>query len=509
MVQIAYQIKYRLHRAKYVEMWIPRTLERCQWLVEPIARPTSWNGETGEMSFLNIADSFDGWNNKMHDALWAYNLNYMDWLNQSRLTVEEGTKWINRFVEDIHYNNVGLDPYPTALRCINWVKFVCKYHEELDAQKLRRWNNSLYSQYRLLERRLEYHLLGNHLLEDAYSLAIGAIYLADKRMWRKSAYLLRRELTKQILADGAHYEQSPMYHCIMLDRLLDVYNFSTSNMCFEEEQNVFNDFLKEKAVRMLGHLESITYQDGSFPLFNDAANDIAPTPSEIKDYAKRLGLTWRSIALKECGYRHLQVGCFEAFVDVGGITASYQPGHSHADALNYELRIDGKPFVVDTGISTYDKNARRQYERSTVTHNTVTVDGNDSAEVWGGFRVGKRSKITIKMDQPLSIAARCSGVKKEYWHKRKFTMDKASFSVSDIIASNAEGISRIHLSSEIVVKDYSDTVVSTDIASINIKNATKVVVKGVEVSTSYNKLMKAQVVEIHFKGNCKYEIEQR
>ena len=81
--------------------------------------------------------------------------------------------------------------------------------------------------------------------------------------------------------------------------------------------------------------------------------------------------------MKECGYRKLCSTHLEAVVDVGNITATYQPGHSHADTFNYELRIDCRPFVVDTGISTYNKTARRQYERSTSAHNTVTVGNKD------------------------------------------------------------------------------------------------------------------------------------
>ena len=34
----------------------------------------------------------------------------------------------------------------------------------------------------------------------------------------------QQQLEEQILPDGAHYEQSPMYHCILLDRLLDAIN---------------------------------------------------------------------------------------------------------------------------------------------------------------------------------------------------------------------------------------------------------------------------------------------
>lgn len=504
--QIVYQLRYRLHRAKYKDFAAPHGFGDCRWLTEPIARPTSWDNESGTFVFLNIADTFQMWDDMRHGALWAYNLNYMDWLNQQGLTASEGAMWIGRFIGDTHYDNVGFDPYPTALRCINWIKFICRHREELDASKLNIWNDSLYSQYRLLERRLEYHLLGNHLLEDAYSLCIGAIYFADIKMWRKAKRLLRTELTEQFLADGAHYEQSPMYHCILLDRLLDVYNISTSNPRFGQEQTDMNIFLRQKAEAMLGHLESITYEDGTYPLFNDAAEGIAPTSEQLKDYAVRFGLSWRPVALRQCGYRHLQTARMEAFIDVGGITAAYQPGHSHADALNYELRIDGKPFVVDTGISTYDKTPRRQYERSTAAHNTVTVCDKDSAEVWGGFRVGKRSEVFIVEEIPKAIIAQCNGIENNHWHLRKWTVDDHTFSVSDSVEKGKASISRIHLADSITIEAHNGNDIVTDFATIHIEGATSIKILDCQTATEYNRLKPSKVIEIHFDGECKYEI---
>ena len=35
---------------------------------------------------------------------------------------------------------------------------------------------------------------------------------------------------------------------------------------------------------------------------------------------------------------------------------------------------------------------RRRYDRSTAAHNTVSIDGTDSSEVWQIFRVGRRAK---------------------------------------------------------------------------------------------------------------------
>lgn len=423
--------------------------------------------------FLNVVDNFRGWNNTDHGMLWAYNQNYMDWLNQPGVGQDEGIKWIDKFIADIPDNRIGLDPYPTALRVINWIKFFSRYPEAATKARL----DSLYSQVRLLERRLERHILGNHLLEDAYSLYIAGCYFDDDRLFKRASKLLIRELREQVLPDGAHYEQSEMYHCILLDRLLDCINIRD---CAE---------LRKTAECMLGHLDSIVWADGSIPMVNDAAEGVAPAPAEIFSYARRLGLTWEPRPMKECGYRKLVNGAFELLADVGGITASYQPGHSHADALNYELRIDGQPIVVDSGISTYDKTPRRQYERSTIAHNTVTpADNSDSSEVWGGFRVGRRCKVSVHEDTGSRLSASISG----FNHCRTFELMDGKVSISDRFPGI--GISRIHLAPGV------------EPSRVKITGADKVEILDCEITTHYNRFCSAKVIEIHFLNEMHYEI---
>ena len=40
----------------------------------------------------------------------------------------------------------------------------------------------------------------------------------------------------------------------------------------------------------------------------------------------------------------------------------------------------------------YEPSAERNRQRSTGAHSTVEVNGLDSSEVWGGFRVGRRAR---------------------------------------------------------------------------------------------------------------------
>ena len=498
--QLFYQVVYRLQKSKLVhKISIDGTPLS---IVNSIYKYRCFDSK--RVTFLNLSSDFQNWNDTSHGMLWAYNLNYMDWLQQDDISFEEGGRWIDKFIDELSNNHIGLDPYPIALRGINWIKFISEHRKSIDDNRLQRWNDSLYSQYMLLTKKLEYHLMGNHLLEDAFSLFIASLYFNWADWYKKYSGLLKRELEEQILPDGAHYEQSPMYHCILLDRLLDCCNFSFNNIRFET-QKAFNDFLRGKAVLMLGHLESLNSRDEPFPLFNDSANGIAPTPQMLKLYAKRLGLAWQKIPMKQCGYRKLQNKNIEVIVDIGNITASYQPGHTHADTFNYELRIDGQPIVVDTGISTYNKTERRQYERGTIAHNTVSVAGWDSSEVWGGFRVGKRAKVLIFRDEENCVEATHDGYGCAC--QRKFSLTENGFIIEDCI--DADAVNHIHLwKDEEILHMTNDEFITTH-CEIKIKGALKAVIKEEKVSTKYNCFHPIKVIDIHFKNRMAYSITKR
>src|SRR5699024_9499842 len=123
-------------------------------------------------------DSID-WNYNKYGKLWAYNLNYFDYLQQSDITKEQGLELIHDFIDQIEDNREGLEPYPISLRGINWIVFLSRHGVEdagIDA--------SLYAQYQILLDNLEYHVDGNHLLENGCSLLFGACYFQDDQLWK-------------------------------------------------------------------------------------------------------------------------------------------------------------------------------------------------------------------------------------------------------------------------------------------------------------------------------------
>ena len=181
--------------------------------------------------------------------------------------------------------------------------------------------------------------------------------------------------------------------------------------------------------------------------------------------------------------------------------ATYQPGHTHADSLSYELRIQGQPLVVDTGISTYDKTPRREYERSTRAHNTVVIDGRSSSQTWGGFRVGRRAKTTLLLDTDSRIRAQHDGHGKSCIHEREFALMENGLKVRDSIPYN-HAVSLLHLAPGIRVLFAS----LTEVHIIEISGATEVRVTEDYISRYYNRKEQVFVLELYFSKDIEYYI---
>ena len=444
-------------------------------------------------TFLNLSKQFDekiDWNYKLNGKLWTYNLTYFDCLTQENYPINEYLPLIESFIDDIENIKDGLEPFPISLRAINWVKFFSKY--SIINEKM---NNSLYAQYYLLLEHLEYHLLGNHLLENGFSLLFGAYYFQDELLYEKAEKIVRQELNEQILKDGGHFELSPMYHQIMLFRLLDCINLLQNNAWKEDE---LLKFLLSKAQIMLAWLENISYKNGDIPLFNDSTNGIAPTTEQLFNYAQRLNIEMKKVELKESGYRKISKKNYECIVDVGAIGASYIPGHAHADTFNFELRIKGKPFIVDRGLSTYETNNRRAVERSTASHNTVEINGQSQSEVWGGFRVGERANVIKLREDSNLIEATHDGYKKSnVLHTRKWTFEDNKIMIEDGLNTSIQSIARFYFDPSISKE--------TILEKIKFKNK-KFIINKYTYALGFNKYMEAYRLEIEFEKKLEVKI---
>lgn len=374
---------------------------RAAW-VRPAERAASMTGPS-RAKLLNrereIA-SPASWNDPGSERLWLYHLHYFDDLCAEGAASRKD--WhralIGRWLaENPGPLGAGWEPYPIARRTVNWIKWALAGNE-LDAGA----RASLAAQADYLERRLETHLLGNHLLADAKALVFAGASFSGPEAERRLALgerLLREQWDEQILSDGGHFERSPMYHALILEDALDVLNLARA---FGLE--TLEGRARAAAAALLDFLPAAMHPDGEIAFFNDAAFGMAPSPRELFDYARRLGLKvpdapgTLSAARPDFGLWAFAAGETRLIMNAGAIGPDYLPGHAHCGTLSYELSVGGRRVAVNAGTYAYAGPERARF-RGTRAHNTVQIDGEEQHEIWADFRVARRGyPFDVKWD---------------------------------------------------------------------------------------------------------------
>lgn len=249
----------------------------------------------------------------------------------------------------------------------------------------------------------ELHLLGNHLLENGFALACGGAVTRgpEAEAWfRVGAAILDWQLPEQFLSDGGHFERTASYHVALTHALLETIELTRAS-----GREVPGPW-QRIARRALTWISEVRTPDGTYPLFNDAALDAAPALDDVHALGVALDLAdapsgggrdrdARAVHLPQTGWVMLRGADATLAFDAGADGARVQPGHVHADALTIELWVGGERVIVDYGVASYANDEARALSRATRAHNTVEVEGYDSSEVWGAFRVGRRARASL------------------------------------------------------------------------------------------------------------------
>jgi uncharacterized heparinase superfamily protein len=375
--------------------------------------------------FLNTEIQFGqeiDWHTPQASKLWRYNLHYFAYAIDLGVAYQatgraEFYSHFKKLVMDwIKNNPLGYsdswEPYPISLRIVNLIITYNLFHKLIreypDFEQL--FLRTIFKQALFLERNLEYRLGGeNHLIKNAKALVIAGLFFKGKvakRWLKKGASILWRELERQVQPDGGHYEQSAMYHLIVLcDYLESIFVLKACGMDIP-------DYVFPKVRSMLGFALDILHPDGNIPLIGDSGLEIDivlqeaiklgenMSNSEARD-KRRQGDGERitnhqspitnNQAFEHSGFYVMRGKDSFLIIDCGKIGTDQNPAHGHCDMLSFELSLGNQRMIVDSGTYEYQAGSWRDYFRSTRAHNTVMVDGIEQSEIWSSFRVARRA----------------------------------------------------------------------------------------------------------------------
>jgi hypothetical protein len=261
---------------------------------------------------------------------------------------------------------------------------------------------------------VEDDVLGNHVVRNARGLALGGASFGVPRLTQQAEQLLHRELDEQVLPDGGHYERSPVYHLLVMRDLMEI------RAALEAE------WLSPTIDRMARFAAAMSRPDGRPALFNDGGVDLAPM---LELPPPPSGLT----VFPDTGYAVFRGERLWLAFDCGPPGPPFLPAHAHADALSFQLWLDGAPVVVDSGTSTYEPGPERDRLRSTAAHSTVELDGQSQFTPWGSFRAAGLPEVRLDAAQEGALTARVvwrNGVT----HVRRLSWDDVEVVVRDELA---------------------------------------------------------------------------
>jgi uncharacterized heparinase superfamily protein len=474
--QIYYRIWFYLTKPRINKKPFPKLRVSKNKLCQTIPKKQSLIN-INTFKFLNKSNSLlkVSWNGNKNlvSKLWLYNLHYfddlnaIDYLKRKALHKKLLIRWID---ENKIGKGVGWESYPTSLRIVNWIKWSFLGNKLSDYSL-----KSLALQAQWLTKRIEWHLLGNHLFSNAKALVFAGLFFSNKESenWlKKGLKIIDTELNEQILNDGGNFERSPMYHSIFLEDILDLINISKKYPEIIEKRKV--DEWCKVSKKMLRWLETMAHPDGNIAFFNDSALEIAPNLNELKKYAQRLGINYSFVKfskvthLTDSGYIRLTSNNIMGLLDVAPIGPDYLTGHAHADTLSFELSLFGQRLIVNSGTSEYEIGPAREHERSTKAHNTVVVNDENSSEMWGAFRVARRAypyNLEVKeLKNFVNISCEHNGYKRlanSPIHRRNWQFSKNSLIINDHISNTCKSaIAYLHFHpSVIVVENKKNTLI--------------------------------------------------
>ena len=336
-------------------------------------------------------------------------------------------------------------PYAVSLRLCHRARFYAWSGLERDTPGVAAlYRHLLWKDALFLSNHVEHDVGGNHLVENGAALATAGALLESDRLWDEGVGVLVAA-GDQFLADGGHFERSPMYHALVLTQYLTALDLArrTGRSVPPEVRRVATEGTR--------FLAAVVGPDGRIPLLNDSVYGFALPAGAVLDYAAAVGVDpdvaagreSDPAAMEPSGYYTLDSGASRLLLDGGAVGPPHLPAHSHVDLLSVLLWVDGRPVFTDTGTREYAGTDARQYARSVAAHNTVQYGDVEPIPVGGSFLMGRRVEPTVRAGCESGVGwvdgayERPGGAGTGYRHRRRAFGGDGWWLVHDTVTADA------------------------------------------------------------------------
>lgn len=376
-----------------------------------------------------------------------------------------------------------------------------------------------------------YSSANNHLIIELYAVCLVGILFNNKSWEKESIQKLTDELVRQNYSDGVNKEMSLHYQTFIMEAygllmLLMKFNnieipaiwnkylskmseFVADSYDDRGQAIIFGDNDEGKILNLSG--KSFDYYKYILDLMSIILDVRYTCLKELdenlqwlinddllyKSYNKKIYQKKSLKCYKQGGYtfiRDKKKGLFIG-IDHADLGFGVLAAHGHADALSFQLYLNGKPIFIDSGTYNYHISPKdRDNFRSTKSHNTVLVNNNNQSEILGPFLWGRKARCEVlqfPLDEHKVLIATHDGYKNVVC-KRKFEYDDKNkrFFIEDVIEGTDKYEAHFILPSTINIKFLEKNIILLDdeYQSINIKFITnaRINLQSIKISQQYN-----------------------
>ena len=455
----------------------------------------------------------------------------------------------NPFLNGISWTSV----MEVAIRAQNWIWAFCflRLSEKVPRALLDALQTGIVNMADYIARHYScYSSANNHLIVEACTVGTAGI-LAGHRQWTESATsILTRELRLQNYSDGVNKELSLHYQLFVMEAVGLLARLMRRN------DIAIPEFWLATLGKMSRHVADCLGKSGEHVEFGDNDEgkilDLGGVGINYIQYVLELmslllperfaacddpqeNIRWlfaaaemdhvrnkplydnsASACYEEGGISILKSSDGRVLIGIDHAALGFGPiaAHGHADALSFQLYVDGRPVFVDPGTYIYHTDIeRRNAFRQTRNHNTVCVNGADQSEMLGAFLWGRKAEcrlITHDIEgASQKIIAEHDGYR-PHIHRRTFEFDGLrELSIVDLITEWKDGMdcrAAFLLAPDIDVCLENDhtVVLSFADAQCTLETEGQITLEKTEYSPTYNHLETTNVLRVSMRaGQCR------
>lgn len=463
---------------------------------------------------------------------------------------KEVTEWMekNPFLHGISWTSA----MEFAIRSINWMyalAFVQKAGKDIPQLRNGIINITDY----LTKHYSRFSSANNHLLVEATAIGLAGYAFGHKPWQELAARILTEELPKQNYSDGVnkelslHYQTFGMEAYLLLSHVMQKNNDSRWKqwmpMLQKEAEFVAHSSWREKTVCEFGDddegkildlqggewhqwewvlqlaslVTGVRYSDfdsvceNTHWLFSEEEiENIKKQPLYDASESRCYEIGGNSF-LRDKDNRIL-IGIDHAELGFGSIAA-----HGHADALSFQMLVDGEVVFADPGTFIYHCwIEERDKFRKTINHNTLCLrndNENDNLSRWrdqskmlGAFMWGERANcrlVDYKIGDEMDVLVAEHDGYKPCIHKRKFEFDKLEkvLSIEDEVTDQVDYAVTFMLGQNVEPRQMADGNIelktSTAVIEMHVDGEQGIAIEDVELSPEYGIKVASKAIRIY------------